>query len=337
MPVPTPSLQQRIKTRFLIISDTHSAQLDLQENGPRVTTPFPFRKPLPRADVLLHCGDLTKIGHLDEYRKTLDMLGECDAELKLVIAGNHDISLDEEYYRREGMRMHRHAFDPKMPKQARDMWMGEEARRAGVTYLDEGSHAFALKSGAKLRIYVSPYQPEFCDWAFPYERGEDRFNPPDKVTPGATSIAKNPVPDFPQIDVMMTHGPPLGRLDKTFRGEEVGCEHLLRAARRCKPRLYCFGHIHEGWGAERVLWDPSESLDQDWCKHIAQAEPIAVDYGRIVQERAVHVDISSFSAVQPLEFGRETLMVNASIMNLMYQPQQSPWVIDVDLWPADNG
>lgn len=263
------------------------------------------------------------------------MLEDCDAELKLVIAGNHDISL-EEYYQREGMRMHRHTFDPKMPKQAKEMWTGEEARKSGVTYLEEGSHTFILKSGAKLRIYVSPYQPEFCNWAFPYERGEDRFNPPEKVVSGATSIVKNPVPDFPQVDVMMTHGPPLGRLDKTFRDEEVGCEHLLRAARRCKPRLHCFGHIHEGWGAQRVSWNPSESLDQDWRKHVARAEPIAVDHSKMVGEIAMHVDISSSSAVKPLRFGKETLMVNASIMNLMYQPQQSPWVVDVDLCQADS-
>ncbi|KAF2190592.1 hypothetical protein K469DRAFT_811524, partial [Zopfia rhizophila CBS 207.26] len=92
----------------------------------------------------------------------------------------------------------------------------------------------------------------FCLTALPYFRDEDRYNPPDQVLPSARSIVENPIPDFPAIDVMMTHGPPLGRLDKTYRGEPVGCEHLLRAARRCKPRLHCFGHIHEGWGAERV-------------------------------------------------------------------------------------
>ena len=155
--------------------------------------------------------------------------------------------------------------------------------------------------------------------------------------PGATSIVKNSVPDFPQVDVMMTHGPPLGRLDKTISDKEVGCEHLLRAARRCKPRLHCFGHIHEGWGAQRVSWNPSESLDQDWRKHVARVEPIALDHSKMVEESAMHVDISSSSAVKPLRFGKETLMVNASIMNVTYQPQQSPWVVDVDLCLADSG
>jgi hypothetical protein len=56
----------------------------------------------------------------------------------------------------------------------------------------------------------------------------------------------------------------------------------------------------------------------------------------MVEESAMHVDISSSSAGKPLRFGKETLMVNASIMNLMYQPQQSPWVVDVDLCLADS-
>ena len=130
---------------------------------------------------------------------------------------------------------------------------------------------------------------------------------------------------------MMTHGPLLGRLNKTFRDKEAGCEHLLRAARRFKPRLHCFGHIHEGWGAQRASWNPSASLH-----HVVRAEPIAVDHSKMVEESAMHVDISSSSPVEPLIFGKETLMVNASIMNLMYQPQHSPWVVDADLCLADS-
>jgi hypothetical protein len=85
----TPTLTSSVKTRFLIISDTHSASPD-QNAG---DDGFAFRPPLPKADVLLHCGDLTMLGLLHEYEKTLDMLESIDAGLKLIIAGNHDISL----------------------------------------------------------------------------------------------------------------------------------------------------------------------------------------------------------------------------------------------------
>jgi len=143
-----------LKTRFLIISDTHTAQpaLGLPDDA-FASRPIAFRQPLPKADVLLHCGDLTMIGVLDEYQRTLDMLRDCDAELKLVIAGNHDISLDEEYYGRRGKWMHRRGeYDENMPALAKAMWTGEKAQRAGVTYLEEGVRDFTLTSGAKLRV-----------------------------------------------------------------------------------------------------------------------------------------------------------------------------------------
>jgi Icc-related predicted phosphoesterase len=53
---------------------------------------------------------------------------------------------------------------------------------------------------------------------------------------------------------MMTHGPPKGILDECEQGN-MGCENLLRAARRARPRLYCFGHIHEGYGSKLITWD----------------------------------------------------------------------------------
>lgn len=313
-----------VKTRFLVISDTHSAS-PLQNAANHDVS---FRPPLPKADVLLHCGDLTMIGHLHEYDKTLDFLESIDADLKLVIAGNHDISLDEDYYYRRGQYMHRRSeYDEELPRKASTMWKGERAKRAGVTYLEEGTHTFTLNNGAILRVrfnqaaalcnanlskvYASPYQPEFCDWAFPYWRNEDRYNPPHQCTPNAVPIAENPVPDFPNIDVMMTHGPPMGVLDATQSDEHVGCEHLLRAARRCKPRLHCFGHIHEGWGAQRVRWKEGNELDVKVEEHIEQVDAIEVGQRKMTEERAASVDISQ-GADTAVDFGKETLMVNAS-------------------------
>jgi hypothetical protein len=97
------------------------------------------------------------IGLLEEYEKTLDMLESINADLKLVIAGNHDITLDEEYYARKGENMHRGRHDKDLPAKARDMWTGERAKRAGVTYLEEGTHTFQLPNGANLRVGVLKY------------------------------------------------------------------------------------------------------------------------------------------------------------------------------------
>ncbi|KAF2470683.1 Metallo-dependent phosphatase [Lindgomyces ingoldianus] len=319
-----------IRTRFLIISDTHGATL-----SPSTPNNVRFRQSLPKADVLLHCGDLTMVGHLHEYQTTLGMLADIDAELKLVIAGNHDISLDDRFYRRRGQSMHRlKEPDDTIPQKARALWMGEEAKRRGIMYLEEGVHQFKLRNGARLNVYASPYQPEFCAWAFPYFRNEDRFNLPHQAAPGATFIAENPVPDFPAIDVMMTHGPPYGCLDKTSRGEAVGCDHLLRATRRCRPRLHCFGHIHEAWGAGRVTWKLEQELGTKYKDYIEKTEDVEIREDSVIEEKAAFLDISGGGAT-PLEFGKETLMVNASVMTLRYRPQQAPWLVDLDLEGAE--
>jgi hypothetical protein len=147
-------------------------------------------------------------------------------------------------------------------------------------------------------------------------------------------IAENPVPDWQETDVMMTHGPPMHILDATYSGQHVGCEHLLRAARRCRPRMHCFGHIHEGWGAQKTEWPQSEDLDVGKPEdHIKRATPVGVDEQRMKNERAAFVDISH-GGDNAIEFGRETLMVNASIMSVRYKPSQGPWLVDMDLVKA---
>jgi hypothetical protein len=37
-----------------------------------------------------------------------------------------------------------------------------------------------------------------------------------------------------------------------------------------------------------------------------------------------------------LEYGKETLFVNASIMNLQYRPLNAPWVVDLELPVASD-
>jgi len=146
------------------------------------------------------------------------------------------------------------------------------------------------------------------------------------------------VPDWQEskgVDVVMTHGPPSSVLDAVRPGDHVGCEHLMRAMRRCKPKLHCFGHIHEGWGAQRLEWVEGTELDvRTPNDHVKETRPIVVDQKRMKDERAVHVDISAGG--DQLKSGRETLMVNASIMSVRYEPVQGPWLVDMDLEPASN-
>src|ERR1700722_2149613 len=45
------------------------------------------------------------------------------------------------------------------------------------------------------------------------------------------------------IDVLVTHGPPLGVLDSAPDGRHAGCGKLLETVERVSPRLHIFGHI----------------------------------------------------------------------------------------------
>ncbi|KAL8801243.1 MAG: hypothetical protein Q9182_004592 [Xanthomendoza sp. 2 TL-2023] len=316
----TPQDTKTVKTRFCIISDTHTAEL-----WPHSDTNHAYRDPLPSADVLLHAGDITYVGYIHEYETMIELLSQADAELKIVIAGNHDISLDEQYYESTGKkRFHRNIGEDLSV--IKELWTGEKARKAGIVYLEEGIRTFTLTNGARFtqleipidvfQIYTSPYQPEFCDWAFPYYRNEDRFNP--------LRGAKNPIPDWPNVDIMLTHGPPAGVLDETNHGDKVGCEHLMRAVRRSRPRLHCFGHIHEAWGAQRTNWAQNRS------------NLLTVHGSQMVNDRCAYVDLTKDGDEPLAGFGEETLFVNAAIMNVNYQPVNAPWRVDLDLPMAEQ-
>ncbi len=85
-----------------------------------------------------------------------------------------------------------------------------------------------------LKFWGSPVTPWFFDWAFNKQRGEEIRRFWDEIPA--------------DIDVLVTHGPPFGILDKNARDEHTGCEELRHALKRVRPRLHIFGHIHEGYG-----------------------------------------------------------------------------------------
>ena len=89
-----------------------------------------------------------------------------------------------------------------------------------------------------LNIWGSPVSPWFHDWAFNRQRGED-INKHWKLIPENT-------------DILITHGPAYGILDRTIGNELVGCEDLLKRVQAIKPKLFVFGHIHEAYGMKQV-------------------------------------------------------------------------------------
>lgn len=302
-----------IPTRFLLLSDTHN----LSFTNPSPTQPL--LPPTPAIDVL-HAGDMTQVGGIPSYKGFLALLAAIPAELKLVIAGNHDLDLDEDY-----VRAHLEDVDTMEEHDAAvAVVKGEIAREAGVTYLTEGAHTFSLSNGAKSTVYASPYSLEYGDWAFMYWKRQDGFNLTPPITNGGASTATNPIPDFPNVDILMTHGPPKGLLDWCPRGGNVGCPHLLRSLQRSRPLMHVCGHIHEGNGMRVVGWEKGvrvkdvDEMSADEQGDFENAYPEVTEVGKRVR-------------------GRYTVVVNASIMDAGYEPTNKPWVVDLELPHAGQG
>ncbi|ORY19798.1 hypothetical protein BCR34DRAFT_620814 [Clohesyomyces aquaticus] len=164
--------------QFLIISGTHNSELASH----------------PECDVVLKCGDVTEDGSPASISATLQSIAKINAELKLC---GSEVNCQESLSLVQGP-------DP-------------EASNSGITFLEEGTNKFTLKSGASFTVYASPYMPKYGPSAFQYASREDRYNPPT-----ALIILEG-------IGIVMTHGPPQYILERTSDGRSAGCEHLRRA------------------------------------------------------------------------------------------------------------
>ncbi len=55
-----------------------------------------------------------------------------------------------------------------------------------------------------------------------------------------------------RVDVLLSHHPPKGVVDRVFMGLHAGLREVLEAARTLRPRVHLCGHIHESRGTGRV-------------------------------------------------------------------------------------
>ena len=187
---------------------------------------------VPDGDVLCHCGDFSSTGSLQEVAAFCKWFGAFPHKRKIVIAGNHDLTLHGGSYGQTGPRFgHSEACHPQEA-----MRICAEARRLinsipNCEYLcDSGTSVDGIT------IWGSPWSPEFCDWAFNLPRGEPIREKWRLIPTG--------------VDVLLTHGPPLGHGDTTHNRVRAGCLDLLaEVQQRVRPQVHAFGHIHEAYGA----------------------------------------------------------------------------------------
>lgn len=170
---------------------------------------------VPAGNMLIHAGDFSFDGSVRDVLGTLAWLNAQPHEHVIAVPGNHD-----------------RAFQSKPDLLDR---IRESFPRLHVL-LDSG---VTLRG---LRIWGSPWQPWYDDWAFNFSRG--------LAGREEARLKWSNIPD--NTEILITHGPARGVLDRVASGERVGCPMLRARIRELHClRLHVCGHIHEGYGLRR--------------------------------------------------------------------------------------
>ncbi|KAJ2969454.1 hypothetical protein NUW58_g9987 [Xylaria curta] len=202
--------QRTRRTRFVCISDTHNCTVKL-----------------PKGDVLIHCGDLTNRGSFSELSKQVRWLEEADFECKIVVAGNHDLTLDTDFWTTyEGYYKNTRA--PEVSEDCKALLTESKS----LTYLLHESRNIRLTSPSGPRttfsVFGSPYSPVWGGaWAFQYTRQD--------VDDLAAKSLWEKIPL--DTDILITHGPARTHCDESRTRETAGCEILRQALWRVRRVL----------------------------------------------------------------------------------------------------
>ena len=203
------------KYKVTLISDTHQKHLQLSTTKSLRKADQPID--LPGGDILIHAGDFMNSGYYKteaiEFFNWFDAIDNYDT--KVFIAGNHDRIMQDD------------------PEWAKGVLTGYKT----IEYLeDEGMGLYNMDDDRSIKLYGSPWQPEFGNWAFNLPRnGEEMQKRWDAI--------------YDDTDILITHGPPFGHLDiPGGQSIRVGCEMLRHRVDTIRPKIHVFGHIHGSWG-----------------------------------------------------------------------------------------
>lgn len=191
------------------------------------------------------------------------------------VPGNHDITLDPTFYKEHGLQFHNQSLQE--PQACIDLIK----EYPSITYLNhESTHIYLKREDGprtKFKVFGSPYSPANGLWAFGY--------PPEHASLLWDQIHLD-------TDIVITHTPPKYHCDESRHQEASGCGILRETLWRVRPSLAICGHVHEGRGAERILWD----LDCPNVKFKESATGYWTDPGLgLGNRKQCHLDLSAKS------------------------------------------
>jgi Icc-related predicted phosphoesterase len=197
---------------------------------------------VPEGDVLIHCGDFSGQGHSREIEQFHKWFLAQPHAYKVYIAGNHDIKFQDQAYRDNIL---------------------SKFKAPNVHYLQDGGVTIE-----GVTFYGSPWQPEFHNWVFNLPRGGLELQRIWSLIPLDT-------------DVLITHSPPQGVLDKCTHSEPMypqhaGCELLRERILQVQPKYHLFGHVHEGFGMNPYALEPTVCVNTSVCNLQYQVKNLPV-------------------------------------------------------------
>jgi Icc-related predicted phosphoesterase len=150
-----------------------------------------------------------------------------------------------------------------------------------------------------LKFYASPWTPRFGSdyWKFHKRRGSEILAVWEKIPSG--------------LDVLITHGPPMGVLDyvgiqdsgwgTVIGGEHAGDEMLYREViHRAKPKIHVFGHIHPGYGTVRYGDTQFYNASQCGDSYAIINRPWVIDYEAGQETSSSRLSCSNFHQSQEM-------------------------------------
>ncbi|EEA27546.1 hypothetical protein TMatcc_004151 [Talaromyces marneffei ATCC 18224] len=332
------------RTRIVCVSDTHGY------------SPAESGFSLPSGDVLIHAGDLSNRGTKSELERTFKWIEEADYEVKIVVAGNHDVSLDPEFYAKHGSHFHGDSTGREKNATSIDIvnkFKDKSATPKSIIFLNHEYAAIKLTRPdgphTMFKVFGSPFSRFSGLWAFGYSS-----LPED----GDRLWSQIPL----DTDILVTHTPPLGLCDRQ-PGENTptdtpgsgsgvyGCKQLLHVMGNIRPMLAVCGHIHEGRGYQRVMWHEAENgFASPMTTTVAPLPSISSKKQNLIdltgkKQRALENRGSHTTQPYSLEGGdahanrrlrKETCIVNAAIMARSWpyiggKAFNRPIVVDINL------
>jgi len=196
--------------KVTLISDTHTKH-NLLNND------------LPGGDLLIHAGDFMNSGyHKTEAIEFFNWFEAIDNyDTKIFIAGNHDRIMENE---------------PEWAKKVLPIFKTIDYLQDEWMIIGDGDPHDPNTKTAK--VYGSPWQPEFYNWAFNLPRNGEELKSKWNAIPENT-------------DILITHGPAQTYLDTAgapYNTPLLGCELLKEHIELIRPKIHVCGHIHGGYG-----------------------------------------------------------------------------------------